>query len=139
MPAPITLQLSKFEQIEILRAEIEKREEELKQIERQMREVLFELERQRYLQTVHAMFHEMPQPEQATNMPHYAVAHDTLSEAIEAMHATLTRLQSETAGQTAPPSRSAQQARPGMAAPSAPAVRRKFDSFDDFKSNKQGG
>ncbi|HYF48928.1 MAG TPA: hypothetical protein VEJ63_05965 [Planctomycetota bacterium] len=141
---PIQIQLSKFEQIEILRQEIELREGELKQTEKSIREVLFELERQRYLQTIHPIFGQLPQPQQAATLPQLQANREALADAITTMQTALTALESETHGQTAPPSRNPsvlrqQQAGGAGAAGAAGAPRRaKFDSFDDFRANRTG-
>lgn len=142
MPAqPISVQLSKFEHIEILRTEIDARQEELKKTEHQIRETLYEIERQRYLQMLHPLFQTMTPPAEAANLPQYNAHRDALVEAIQAMENTLTALQAETAGQTAPPTRGL--SRPGASganpAAGTSAPRRKFDSFDDFRSNRAGG
>lgn len=141
MPAqPITVQLSKFEQIEILRLEIEARQEELKKTEQQIRECLYEIEKQRYLQTLHPLFQTVPPPENAAHLAQFNAHRESLTEAVQVMEAALTSLQGETAGQTAPPSRLL--SRPGGPANPAAGVsapRRKFDSFDDFKSSRTGG
>jgi hypothetical protein len=138
---PIQLQLSKFEQIEILRAEIELREGELKQVEKQIRDTVYEIERQKYLQSVHPIFNQLPPPEQVNNLPQFNANRDALAEAILAMQTTLAALESETAGQAAPPSRAPGVNRPGTNPAAAAGVprRAKFDSFDDFRANKTGG
>jgi hypothetical protein len=136
---PIAIQLSKFEQIEILRAEIELREGELKLVEKHIRDCMFELERQRYLQTIHPVFQQLPPPEQAANLPQLHANRETLSDAVQAMQATMQALEGETAGQSAPPSRNPGLQRPGAAAPAGAPRRAKFDSFEDFKANKSGG
>jgi hypothetical protein len=138
---PVTIQLSKFEQLEILRQEIEAKETELKHIEKQIRDCMFELERQRFLQTIHPIFQQMTQPEQAPHLPHLHANREAIAGAIQNMQAMLAALEAETAGQHAPPSRNPGQfQRPGApaAAPGAPR-RAKFDSFEDFKASKGQG
>ncbi|HYG74352.1 MAG TPA: hypothetical protein VEK08_05040 [Planctomycetota bacterium] len=130
MPAaPISVQLSKFEHIEILRSEIEAREEELKQTERQIREILWELERQQYLQSLHPLFQKLEAPKDAANLQQLNGMRDALTDAIQIMKHSLAALEAETAGQSAPPSRglSRAAAAPGPAAPAPPGPRRKFD------------
>lgn len=136
---PIAIQLSKFEQIEILRAEIEAREEELKHVERQIRETLFEIEKQRYLQTLHTLFHQLPPPKDAANLPALEASRSAMTEAIQVMQAQLGVLEKETHGQAAPPSRAPGLQRPGAAPAAQPGARKRFDSFDDFKANRPGG
>ena len=134
---PITVQLTKFEQIEILRAEIEAREEELRKTEVRMREVLFEMERQKYLKTLHPLYQAVQPPPDAANLTQLNDYREALRGAIQVMQAALAALEKETAGQAVPPSRSAGGLRPGgPAAAAAPGQRRKFDSFDDFRANK---
>ncbi len=137
---PIAITLSKFEQLEILRAEIELREGELKQVEKQIRDCMFELERQRFLQTIHPVFAQLAPPEQAANLPQLHANRETLADAVRTMQAMMTQLESETAGQSAPASRNPGLQRPGAPAPAAGAPRRaKFDSFEDFRATKPGG
>jgi chromosome segregation ATPase len=131
MPAPpITVQLTKFEQIEILRAEIDARESELKQLERQVREILFEMERQKLLQSLHAVFRELRPPADAVNLPQLQGRREAITEAVQVLQASLANLERETVGQvptgTARPAAGAPGGRPG----------RKFDSFDDFKASR---
>ena len=130
MTPPISVQLSKFEQLEILRSEIEAREEQLKQTERQIREILYEMERQRYLQSLHAIFAQLPLPEGAENLEQLNQIRDALGDAILAMQAALRQLEAETAGQTAPAPRPGMLKQMAAQPPSgagAGAPRRKFD------------
>ena len=142
---PIQIHLSKFEQIEILRSEIELREHELKQTEKSIREVLFEQERQKYLQTIHPIFAQLPEPPHAENMPQMLANREALGAALLVMQEALNALETETAGQAAPPSRNPGLPRAGAAgsagaaAGSAVPRRAKFDSFDDFKANRTSG
>lgn len=136
-PPLVSLKLSKFEQIEILRAEIELRDTELKQVEKQIRAVLFEVERQRFLQTLHSVFQQLTPPEHAAHLPELEANREALFDALAVMQSALKNLETETTGQTAPPSRSSGMIRPagGINAPK----RAKFDSFDDFKASKSSG
>ncbi len=138
---PIQIQLTKFENIEILRQEIELREEELKQTEKYIRGILWEVERQKYLQTVHPLFQQLQTPAEAANLPQFHSNREALAAAVETMQAELKRLEAETKGQTAPsgwkanmPARAGQPAAPGLQAKKA-----KFDSFDDFRTQRPGG
>jgi len=139
---PIAVQLSKFEQLEIVRQEIEARETELKHVEKQIRDCMFELERQRFLQTLHPIFQQMTKPEQAAHLPQLNANRESLSGAIQSMQGALAALEGETAGQHAPPSRNPglQRAGPGAAPAAGAAPRRaKFDSFEDFRAAKGPG
>lgn len=129
---PINIQLSKFEQIEVLRQEIELREEELKETEKSIRVVLWEFERIKYLSTVHPLFKQLPQPAEAASLPQLQANREALGQAIEALKTALATLENETKGMQPPPTRAGL---PGAAA----APRKKFDSFDDFRSRNPGG
>ncbi|MCY3022572.1 MAG: hypothetical protein NTW87_26630 [Planctomycetota bacterium] len=131
---PLAVQLSKFEQIEILRLEIEAREEELHQLERRIRETLFEIERQRYLQTLHPLFQQLQPPPDAAQLPQLNARRDALGEALKTMQASLAALERETAGQARPPS-----APRGGPNASLSGPRRRFDSFEDFRANRPPG
>jgi len=80
---PIQIQLTKFENIEILRQEIELREEELKQTEKYIRGILWEVERQKYLQTVHPLFQQLQTPAEAANLPQFHSNREALAAAVE--------------------------------------------------------
>lgn len=136
---PITVQLTKFEQIEILRAEIEARDEELRKTEVLIRDTTTEIERQRYLQTLHVLFSTLPPPPEAANLPQLEIKRQALREATQVMQVALSALEKETAGQIAPPPRAGGLGRPGAAPAAASGPRRKFDSFDDFKANRPPG
>ena len=102
---------------------------------------MFELERQRFLQTIHPVFAQLAPPEQSANLPQLHANRETLSDAIRSMQAVMTQLEGETVGQAAPPSRNPGLQRPGAPAPAAGAAprRAKFDSFEDFRATKPGG
>ncbi len=132
MPAPpIHVSLSKFKQLEILRAEIDAREEEMRQTERQLRELLFEIERQKLLRAVHPFFQQLPPPD-TSQYNHLTTQRESLFDAIQSMRDCVSALEADTAGQTAPPSR--MPGRAPAAAPAQGAPKRKFDSFDDFRA-----
>ena len=138
---PIQVQLTKFENIEILRQEIELREEELKQTEKCIRGILWEVERQRYLQSVHPLFQQLQAPAEAANLPQFLSNREALASAVEAMQATLQRLEAETKGQAAPPGlQGGQPSRAGQPGAAGLGARKsKFDSFDDFRTQRPGG
>jgi hypothetical protein len=133
MSTPIAVQLSKFEQLEILRHEIEAKNEELKEVERNIKDTLYDVERLRYLQSLHPLYHQVPPPEKAAHLPQLTQMRDAITDAIVTMQAALKALEADTAGQTAPPSR--MQVPPGgfrsqqtqAPAPAPGAVKRKFD------------
>ena len=135
---PITVALTDFERLEILRHELELREQELQDAEKDVRRILYEVERQKYLASIHALFQQLPQPEEAANLPQLIANRDGLHQAIQAMKAALQALEAATRG--AAPTAAAPQ-RPG--APqrgSAPGSQRmRFDSFEEFRRQRKGG
>lgn len=143
---PIQVQLSKFEQLEILRQEIELRDEELKQTEKFIRTVLWEMERQKYLQTIHPLFQQLQPPQESGNLTQYLANREALGQAIEALKIQLQVLEAETRGQAVPaglrasmPPRPAAPGVPGAGAAAPGAPKRRFDSFDDFRTQRPGG
>lgn len=143
---PIQVQLSKFEQLEILRQEIELRDEELKQTEKFIRTVMWEIERQKYLQTIHPLFQQLQPPQEAASLSQYTANRDALGQAIEALKVQLQVLEAETRGQAVPaglrasmPPRPAAPGAPGAGAAAPGAPKRRFDSFDDFRTQRPGG
>lgn len=144
---PIQVQLSKFEQIEILRQEIELREEEFKQTEKYIRTIMWEVERQKYLQSIHPLFQQLQPPAEAASLVQFAANREALQSAIDVMKAQLLALEAETRGQAAPAGlRASMPQRPGAPGAAAGAAggipgapKRKFDNFDDFRTQRPGG
>src|SRR5258708_618497 len=129
----ISVQLSKFEHIEILREEIEAREKELQESERKIREILWASEKQRYLKSLHPFFLTALQDSpEAAQIPQLHIRREALFQALEIMRAQLAQVEAETAGQTAPPSQGAPQKKLSELQAQGPKKNR-FDSFDDFK------
>lgn len=90
---PLTHQLSNFEQIEILRNEIEQFEEELKKTESRIRDALYQIEKQRFLTTVHPVFQNGPVSAETEALPEMHTTRETLANALEAMKGALTDLE----------------------------------------------
>jgi hypothetical protein len=128
---PITLQLSKFEQLEILRLEIETREEELRNIEKSIRQILWELERQKYLKSLSPFFEQLTLPEEAARLPDLEAYRVALGDAIETIRAGVAALEKETKDQVPPPKGNM----PSRFGPRKAG----FDSFEDFRSQRKSG
>ena len=90
---PITVQLTNFQQIEILRDQIEQFEEELKKTESRIRDLLYEQEKQHYLRTVHAIFQHAPGAQGTEALPEMHGTREALAGALEAMKAVLANLE----------------------------------------------
>jgi hypothetical protein len=140
--APIVIQLSPFEQIEILRHEIEQFEEELKKTEVRIREVLYQVEKQRYLGSVHPVFQHGQHVPDGQALPELYNARETLASAIDAMKGAMTSLEAVTGTAPAAPRPGQRTLQPGPARPSVvppaapnpnvsnPGLRRsRFDAF----------
>jgi hypothetical protein len=131
---PLNLELSNFEQLEIVRQEIEAREGELGECEKNIRTLLWELERLKYLRTVHPFFQNVQPPGEAGKLAELQAHRETLSEALAALKAAVAVLEKETKGQVRPPSRQpAVPARPGAGPRKAG-----FDSFEEFRDQRRG-
>ncbi len=136
---PIVHQLSNFEQIEILRNEIEQFEEELKKTESRIRDVLYQIEKQRFLQTVHPVFKHSPIVAESEALPEMNETRETLAGALDSMRAALAELEgiSGPVPQRPPqrPNAPPLQRPPSMQAPAAapaanPGIRKnRFDAF----------
>ncbi|MEI6231568.1 MAG: hypothetical protein WCT04_00845 [Planctomycetota bacterium] len=95
---PLSHQLSTFEQIEILRNEIEQFEEEFKKTESRIRDVLYQVEKQRFLTTVHHIFQHGQTLPEAQALPELNSTRETLASALEAMKQALSSLESASGG-----------------------------------------
>ena len=90
---PITVQLTNFQQIEILRDQIEQFEEELKKTESRIRDLLYEQEKQQYLRTVHSIFQHAPGAQGVEALPELHGTREALAGALDAMKAVLANLE----------------------------------------------
>ncbi len=90
---PIGHTLSNFEQIEILRHEIEQFEEEFKKTESRIRDVMYQIEKQRFLMTVHQVFQHGPMIAEAAALPEMENTRETLASALGAMREILAELE----------------------------------------------
>jgi len=140
---PITVQLSKFEQLEILRIETDAREDELRALETKIRDILYDVEKRRYLHTLHPIFQEIEPHAEMVNYQTLVQRRQAIDEALTNLKAATAALEAETAGLSRPSGAlppgglRALQGQPSAAAGAA-APRRKFDSFDDFRATKGG-
>jgi hypothetical protein len=102
MLTPITVQLTAFQQIEILRQEIEQFEEDLKKTEARIREVLYQGEKHRYLTTLHPVFQQTAAPRELQELPELNGTRESLAAGLEAMRKALVELQASagTAGRS---------------------------------------
>ena len=132
-PPPISVPMTRFAQIEILRDEIEKFRDVLKKTEEQIREILYQQQRQDFLQTVHAAFREMPMPENSQNLQKLLAHREVLYDALEKMEAALGALEPQAGLPSA-----ARPAESPLSSSAGAARRQRFDSFDDFRA-KEGG
>lgn len=139
--APISIQLSNFQQIEILRDQIEQFEEELKKTESRIRDVLYQVEKQRYLRTVHSIFQQLADAPDSQALPELHVTREALADALDVMKTSLASLEA-TSGPTPPrsapplqrpiPTRTAgvaPQAQPSNPNAQNPLRRNRFDAF----------
>ncbi len=115
---PITHTLSAFEQIEILRHEIEQFEEELKKSESNIRTVLYQIEKQRFLMSVHPIFNTGQIVPESDTLPEMYTARETLASALDAMKRLLADLEAASGGA---PIRMPQQQRPAQVPARSPA------------------
>lgn len=90
---PITVQLSNFQQIEILRDQIEQFEEDLKKTESKIRTAVYEEEKRRYLRSVHPIFQHSPEPEGSRELPEMQRMREALAGALESLKAALANLE----------------------------------------------
>lgn len=136
---PITLQLSKFEQIEILRAEIDARDEELRHLETKLKDILYDVEKRRYLQSVHPLFQECQPHPDMVNYQALCQRRESIGEALDLLKSNLSALEAETGTIGAPRPAGLRQPPAPAGLPGAAPVRKRFDSFDDFRATRQGG
>ena len=135
---PIRVTLSPYERLEILRQELELREQEFLEVEKRVRQILWELERQRYLQTVHPLFQQLQKPAEASELPQLNANREALDSALKTLRTTFQAVEEEVRilPASAKGSQDPSGSRPGAGANQR---RAKFDSFEQFRQQKGGG
>ena len=138
-PPPITVELNKFAQIEIVRNEIARLEGTLKDVERQIRETLFEHERLRFLRGLHPIFQDLTPGEKLGDANKLNASRDTVFDALQTLQAALARLEAETGGKSIAPAPRPTSNPASTAGNPAVAGRRRFESFEQFKAQHENG
>jgi hypothetical protein len=138
---PIHVEFTIFNQIELLRQEVEKREEELRSVESSIRDILFELEKIRYLQSLDAFYHNQKNiayPANYETFPDLEQRRSDLVRVIATLKQTLEIASQQTSG--ARPVKSAGSPDPASKSPAAPSsggAKRGFDDFDTFRQRRR--
>ncbi|MFH1377522.1 MAG: hypothetical protein ABIH86_02070 [Planctomycetota bacterium] len=137
---PIHVEFTIFNQIELLRQEVEKREEELRSVESSIRDILFELEKIRYLQSLDAFYHNQKNvayPANYESFPDLEQRRTDLVRVIATLKQTLEIVSQQTSG--ARPVKPSGAPDSGTKSPSAPpgGAKRGFDDFDTFRQRRR--
>ncbi len=122
---PISVSLTKFQQLEILRQEEEDRAKEMAEVEKRIRNILWEMERLKYLQRVHPHYMSVKPPEEASALADLEKYRQSLGGALAAIKIAIQALEKELG--------------PGVAAPppgGSGQARRKYNSFEEFRRNR---
>ena len=137
---PIHIDFTIFNQIELLRQEIDKREEELRSVESSIRDILFELEKIRYLQSLDAFYHNQKNvayPANYETFPDLEQRRGDLVRVIATLKQTLEVASQQTSGArpvkpSGPPDSGAK-----TPAASSGGSKRGFDDFDSFRQRRR--
>ena len=127
----IQMQLSPFEKMAILRVESEQRAEELKAMEVEIRDKLFQIETQRYLEALSPYYaahppQKLPTQEEIETLEQ---RRNQLQEVLKIIEAALPGLL-QAGGMPPPPAAATSPPASGQ------ARKVKFDSFDDFRKKQ---
>ena len=133
---PIQVDFSIYNQIELLRQEIDRREDDLKDAESRIRDILFELEKIRYLQSLDTFYHDqknLAYPDNYDTFPDLEQRRLDLIRVIGVLKQNLDYL----SGQAGAP-----KPKPAAAAADAPqrapgGAKRGFDDFDSFRQRRR--
>jgi len=124
----LSIQLSNYEKLAILRAETERKQEELTEVEVGIRERLTRLETQRYLEALDGWYAQ----HRPANLPTLAEIEEQ-----EAIRASLRQLIAKLEAAIPDALKAAPAGgQPPPPAPAAGARKAKFDSFEDFVGGK---
>jgi hypothetical protein len=115
---PIQVALGPYEKLEILREEKENLDKHLKAVERSIRDILREVERQKYLQSIAKYYRSLQQPEGVARLKQLEELRASIVEAAQAVERTYAEVE-RSAGSAG-----------GAQAPRRP------QSFEDFRKNR---
>ena len=91
---PITVTLTTYEKLEILRGELKVREEELKKVEHDLRRAMQALAQHRYLKSLCTFYTHQPAPGEAAMVPDLDKRRQALFQVIAAIRSEIPRLES---------------------------------------------
>lgn len=95
---PITVTLSTFERLEILRAELKAREEELQQVERELRDAMRALATYKYLKSLSPYYADRPAPPEIATAPELEKRRASLYQVIQVLRAEIPKLEAAASG-----------------------------------------
>jgi hypothetical protein len=95
---PITVTLSSFEKLEILRTELKQCEQAAQDAERDLRAALRAVAVQRYLKSVAPFYNERPLPPEAAAAPELERKRQALYQVIQALRSQIPRLEANATG-----------------------------------------
>ena len=140
MTDQIHVDITIYNQIELLRQEIDRREEEFKSIESSIRAVLFELEKVRYLQSLDAFYHDpnnVSYPDNYESFPDMEQRRIDLFRVIATLKQQLNAAIQQTGmPRPAPAAASEPTARASSASSASGGPKRGFDDFDSFRRRR---
>lgn len=90
---PVTVTLTTFEKLQVLRGELKDREEELQGIEKNLRDALRALATHRYLRSVSPYYANRPPPPEAASVPEIEKRRQALYGVIQMIRAAIPRLE----------------------------------------------
>ena len=91
---PITVTLSSFEKLEVLRIELKTREEELQGVERDLKTALRSIATQRFLKSVAPYYNDQGLPKEAASAPDLERKRQALYQVIQAIRSAMGKLES---------------------------------------------
>ena len=94
----VTVTLTTFEKVQILRGELKAREEELQAIEKNLRDALRSLTTHRYLKSISPYYAGRPAPAEAASVPEIEKRRKALYQVIQAIRAAAPRLEAAVPG-----------------------------------------
>ena len=100
---PITVTLTSFEKLEILRGELKTREEELKDAERDLRSAMRALAHHRYLKSISTFYAAQPVPTEAAMVPELDKRRQALYQLIGILRSEIPKLESAAVSRGAAP------------------------------------
>ena len=132
----VTVEFTIFNMLELLRGQIEDREKELAKVEAELRDILFEMQKIRYLQSLDPFYQKnVDYPENYKQYPDMEQRREDLIRVIGILKQQMTAVQAKADAQARSGGGAMPQPEPA-GEPESGGAKRRFDDFDSWRRKR---